>query len=86
MRAVVSAAGGDTILRDIREGAFFGELAALDDQPRAAGIQAVIDGARLRFPSRRTPPSAASPSWSTCCTPKARPPPPPPPTTRLAPG
>ncbi len=57
VRVVVSAAGRDTILRDIREGAFFGELAALDNQPRAAGIQAVTDCLLARMPAavfRRT--------------------------------
>ena len=51
VRVVVSASGRDTILRDIREGAFFGELAALDNQPRAAGIQAVTDCLLARMPA-----------------------------------
>ena len=51
VRVVVSAAGRNTILRDIREGAFFGELAALDNQPRAAGIQAVTDCLLARMPA-----------------------------------
>ena len=41
VRVVVSLAGRETILRDIRAGEFFGELAALDRKPRSAGIVAV---------------------------------------------
>jgi CRP-like cAMP-binding protein len=43
VRVVVATAGRDAILRDIKEGEFFGELAAIDEQPRAAGILAVTN-------------------------------------------
>ncbi len=43
VRVVIAAAGRELILRDIRDGEFFGELAAIDQQPRSAGILAVTD-------------------------------------------
>jgi CRP/FNR family transcriptional regulator, cyclic AMP receptor protein len=36
-------AGKESLLRDIRDGEYFGELAAIDGQPRSAGIVAVTD-------------------------------------------
>jgi CRP-like cAMP-binding protein len=36
-------AGKESILRDIRSGEYFGELAAIDGRPRSAGIAAVTD-------------------------------------------
>jgi CRP-like cAMP-binding protein len=41
LRVITALAGRETILRDLRDGEFFGELAALDGQPRSAGILAV---------------------------------------------
>jgi CRP-like cAMP-binding protein len=51
VRVVVSSAGVETILRDIRQGDYFGELAALDGQPRSAGIFAVTDAALAVMPA-----------------------------------
>jgi CRP-like cAMP-binding protein len=42
--------GRDTILRDIRDGEYFGELAAIDGQPRSAGIVAVTNSVIARMP------------------------------------
>jgi CRP-like cAMP-binding protein len=44
-----SISGRDTILRDIRDGEYFGELAAIDGQPRSAGIVAVTDSVIARM-------------------------------------
>lgn len=42
VRVVVRNAGGrEVILGDLREGAIFGEMAAIDDQPRSASITAL---------------------------------------------
>jgi CRP/FNR family cyclic AMP-dependent transcriptional regulator len=57
VRVVVAVAGRETILRDIRAGEFFGELAALDLKPRSAGIVAVTDSVLAIMPAsifRRT--------------------------------
>jgi CRP/FNR family cyclic AMP-dependent transcriptional regulator len=57
VRVVVTAAGRETILRDIRAGEWFGELAALDLKPRSAGIVAVSDSVLAALPAsvfRRT--------------------------------
>jgi CRP/FNR family transcriptional regulator, cyclic AMP receptor protein len=43
-------AGKESILRDIRSGEYFGELAAIDGQPRSAGIAAVTDSVIARMP------------------------------------
>ena len=43
VRVSIAAAGREVILRDIRDGEFFGELAAIDQQPRSAGILAITD-------------------------------------------
>ena len=51
LRVIVSAAGRETILRDLRAGEFFGELAALDGQPRSAGILAVTDARLAAMPA-----------------------------------
>ncbi len=43
-RVMIRAVSGrETILRDVEAGAFFGELAAIDGQPRSAGILAITD-------------------------------------------
>ena len=51
VRVVIAAAGRDVILRDIRDGEFFGELAAIDRQPRSAGILAITDTLVARMPA-----------------------------------
>jgi CRP/FNR family transcriptional regulator, cyclic AMP receptor protein len=43
-------AGKESILRDIRSGEYFGELAAIDGQPRSAGVAAVTDSVIARMP------------------------------------
>jgi CRP/FNR family cyclic AMP-dependent transcriptional regulator len=40
---IQSVTGRDVLLREISEGEFFGELAAIDGQPRSSGIVAVTD-------------------------------------------
>jgi CRP/FNR family cyclic AMP-dependent transcriptional regulator len=42
--------GRETILRDIHDGEFFGELAAIDGRPRSAAISAVTDSIIARMP------------------------------------
>jgi CRP-like cAMP-binding protein len=51
VRVIVSIAGKETILRDIQDGEYFGELAALDMQPRSAGILAINDTILARMPA-----------------------------------
>ena len=51
VRVVVGTAGREAILRDIRDGEFFGELAAIDRRPRSAGILAVTDTLVARMPA-----------------------------------
>jgi CRP/FNR family transcriptional regulator, cyclic AMP receptor protein len=43
--------GKDSILRDIRDGEFFGELAAIDNQPRSAAIVAMTDSVIAKMPA-----------------------------------
>jgi CRP-like cAMP-binding protein len=43
VRVMVISGPGSVILRDIRDGEFFGELAAIDGQPRSGAIIAVTD-------------------------------------------
>ena len=51
VRVVLTAAGREVILGDIRDGEFFGELAAIDQQPRSAGILAITDTLAARMPA-----------------------------------
>ena len=51
VRVVITAAGREVILRDIRDGEFFGELAAIDNRPRSTGIVAVTDTLVARMPA-----------------------------------
>lgn len=51
VRVVIPSAGREMILDDIRDGEFFGELAAIDHQPRSAGIVAVTDTLVSRMPA-----------------------------------
>src|SRR5262249_44391401 len=46
-----SASGREVLLREINAGDFFGELAAIDNEPRSAGIIAVTDVTVARMPS-----------------------------------
>jgi len=48
---IQSPSGRDVLLREIDAGEFFGELAAIDDQPRSAGILAVTDATVARMPA-----------------------------------
>jgi CRP-like cAMP-binding protein len=47
---IQTKAGRESILRDIRDGEFFGELAAIDGLPRSATILAVADSIIARMP------------------------------------
>ena len=51
VRVVITAASREVILRDIRDGEFFGELAAIDQRPRSAGILAITDTTVARMPA-----------------------------------
>ncbi len=51
VRVVIPTPGRELILDDIRDGEFFGELAAIDRQPRSAGIVAVTDTLVARMPA-----------------------------------
>src|SRR6267378_4929328 len=42
-RVMIQSAGRDVLLRQIDAGEYFGELAAIDDQPRSSGIVALTD-------------------------------------------
>jgi len=46
-----SVSGREVLLREIDAGDFFGELAAIDNQPRSAGIIAVTDVTVARMPA-----------------------------------
>src|SRR6516164_1770144 len=46
-----SASGREVLLREINAGDFFGELAAIDGEPRSAGIIAVTDVTVARMPA-----------------------------------
>jgi CRP-like cAMP-binding protein len=46
-----SISGREVLLREIDAGDFFGELAAIDDEPRSAGIVAVTDVTVARMPA-----------------------------------
>jgi CRP-like cAMP-binding protein len=48
---VRSVSGREVLLREINAGEFFGELAAIDNQPRSAGILAVTDVTVARMPA-----------------------------------
>ena len=42
-RVIITTGGREMILRDIREGEYFGQYSAIDGKPRSAAIQAVSD-------------------------------------------
>jgi CRP-like cAMP-binding protein len=46
---VLPISGAEIILRDLRDGEFFGELAALDGRPRSAGVLAITDSVVARM-------------------------------------
>jgi CRP/FNR family cyclic AMP-dependent transcriptional regulator len=51
VRVLIEAKSGrESLLRDIRDGEYFGELAAIDGLPRSAGIFAVADSVIARMP------------------------------------
>jgi CRP/FNR family transcriptional regulator, cyclic AMP receptor protein len=52
VRVLIQAISGkESILRDIRDGEYFGELAAIDGLPRSAAIVAVTDSIIAKMPS-----------------------------------
>ena len=52
VRAVIRGSGGrEVILGDIRAGEFFGELAAIDGQPRSASVVAITGATAARMPA-----------------------------------
>src|SRR6202022_2746536 len=48
---IQSVSGREVLLREINAGEFFGEIAAIDNQPRSSGILAVTDVAFARMPA-----------------------------------
>src|SRR6516225_11043241 len=48
---IQSVSGREVLLREINAGEFFGELAAIDNQPRSSGIVAVTDVIVARMPA-----------------------------------
>lgn len=48
-RVVILGAGREMILRDIREGEYFGQYSAIDGKPRSAAILAVTDSVFARM-------------------------------------
>jgi CRP-like cAMP-binding protein len=50
-RVVITMSGREVILRDIHDGEYFGELSAIDDKPRSAGILAISDSIVARMPA-----------------------------------
>jgi CRP/FNR family cyclic AMP-dependent transcriptional regulator len=51
VRVMIQSAGREVLLRQIDAGEFFGELAAIDGQPRSSGIVAVTDVTIARMPA-----------------------------------
>src|SRR5437660_12906980 len=47
---IQSVSGREVLLREIGPGEFFGELAAIDNEPRSSGILAVTDVTIARMP------------------------------------
>lgn len=53
LRVMTLSAGREVILRDLADGEFFGELAAIDGKPRSAGIIAITDAEVGRMSAMR---------------------------------
>lgn len=51
VRVMIQSAGREVLLRQINAGEFFGELAAIDGQPRSSGIVATTDVTIARMPA-----------------------------------
>jgi CRP/FNR family transcriptional regulator, cyclic AMP receptor protein len=51
VRVMIQSAGREVLLRQINVGQFFGELAAIDGQPRSSGIVATTDVTIARMPA-----------------------------------
>jgi CRP/FNR family cyclic AMP-dependent transcriptional regulator len=51
VRVMIQSAGREVLLRQINTGEFFGELAAIDGQPRSSGIVATTDVTIARMPA-----------------------------------
>jgi len=51
VRVIIQSGGREVLLREIKAGEFFGELAAIDHQPRSSGILAVLDVTIGRMPA-----------------------------------
>lgn len=51
VRVMIQSAGREVLLRQINAGEFFGELAAIDGQPRSSGIVAMTDVTIARMPA-----------------------------------
>jgi CRP/FNR family cyclic AMP-dependent transcriptional regulator len=51
VRVMIQSAGREVLLRQINAGEFFGELAAIDGQPRSSGIVAMTDIMMARMPA-----------------------------------
>src|SRR5215470_9326090 len=48
---IQSISGREVLLREINAGEFFGEIAAIDSQPRSSGILAITDVTFARMPA-----------------------------------
>ncbi|HEY4919515.1 MAG TPA: Crp/Fnr family transcriptional regulator [Xanthobacteraceae bacterium] len=51
VHVMIQSGGRDVLFREIRTGEYFGELAAIDRQPRSSGIVAVVDVTLGRMPA-----------------------------------
>ena len=51
VRVIIQSGGREVLLRQIEAGEFFGELAAIDQQPRSSGILAVSNVTIARMPA-----------------------------------
>lgn len=51
LRVVTATGGRETILRDLRDGEYFGELAALDGRSRSAGVLAITASTLASMPA-----------------------------------
>jgi CRP-like cAMP-binding protein len=51
VRVIIQSGGREVLFREIKAGEFFGELAAIDRQPRSSGIVAALDVTLARMPA-----------------------------------